>query len=175
MKKIYFRLLVHFFSALISFISYNGHCQYPAGRARTGDNYHFSNIRTLQKSTVTNNNNYKFVYSIKGGNKKGFYFFSIKQVYANGNTRFSNIRSVELKSSGLQKFNFYSDASDGIVGIKFDDIFGGKQFTQVINTQGQSVVNKEILVSGVLYCQIARLQASMYWLKLKDVTANYPV
>jgi len=150
MKKIYFNL-VHFFSALIAFISYNGHCQSQGRRHRSEDNYHFSRIRTLQKGIGTNNNNYKFVYSIKSDKKTGFYFLRIQQVYSNGGYKVRDIRSVELKSSGLQKFNFYSDPSEGIVGIKFDDIFGGKLFTQVINTQGQSAENKEILGSGVWY------------------------
>ncbi len=172
MKKIYFNL-VHFFSALIAFISYNGHCQSQGRRDRSEDHYHFSRTRTLQKRAVTNNNNYKFVHSIKNGNKTGFYFSRIKPVYSKEGYKVSDMRSVELKSSRLQKLNFYSDPSDGIVGIKFDDIFGGNLFTQVINTQGQSAENKKILGSG--YCVVKLQGYKGAWTGFKDVTAIYSV
>ena len=171
MKKIYFSV-VHFFSALIAFISYSDRCQSQGRRDRSENNCHFSRIRTLQKSTVTNNNNYKFVYSIKNDNKKGFYLFRTKQVYSNGRYKVSDIRSVELKSSGFQEFNFYSDPSAGIVGIKFDDIFGGKLFTQVINTQGQSAENKEILGRGGCIVKLQGYKGACTG--FKDVAANYP-
>ena len=131
-------------------------CHYEVELSRDG--HHFSGVGTLQKNAHTNNNNYKFVYDLRNKNENGIHFFRIKQVYSNGYTRFSDIRSVELKSLELPKFNFYPNPSNGIVGIKFDDIFGGKLFIQIINMQGQTIVIKEIFVNGDSNCRIAALQ-----------------
>jgi hypothetical protein len=135
------------------------------------DGYHFSSIGSLEKNPP-NNNNYRYVYSTGNNTKNGVYFFRARQVYSNGYTRFSEIKSVELKSSVLPKFNFYPNPSDGIVGIKFDNNFDGKLSVQIFNMQGQAIMNKEIFVSGASYCQIATLHRGVYWLKLTDVTTK---
>jgi len=135
------------------------------------DGHKFKNIGIITKNT-TNTDPYRFRYTAKN-EENGVYFFRIKQVYSNGYTRFSDIKSAELESSGSPKFNFYPNPSNGIVGIKFDDNFDGKLFIRILNIQGQTVVNKEIFVSGESYYQIATLQKGVYWLRLTDVTGNF--
>ena len=142
---------------------------YEAEVSRDGHN--FTNISIIPKNT-TNTDPYRLKYTAMN-EKKGVYSFRIKQVYSNGYTRFSDIKSIDLESSGLPKFNFYPNPSNGIVGIKFADNFDGKLFIRIFNMQGQAMVNKEILVSGASYYQIAVLQKGMYWLKLADVTGKF--
>lgn len=98
----------------------------------------------------------------------GVYFFRIKQVYASGNTRYSNIRQVVLEKSDFPKFSLYPNPSDGIVGIKFDNILTGQFNIQIYNAQGQTVVNKEIAAGGSSYVQVARLETGVYWLRITD-------
>jgi Secretion system C-terminal sorting domain len=135
------------------------------------DGYHFSSIGTIAKNTSSENNIYKFLYT-SGSSASGVYFFRIKQVYSNGYTRFSEIRSIELEKSAIPKFSIYPNPSSGIVGIKFDNYQDGKMIIQVFNTHGQKVVQKEIVSPGSSYQQIATLQSGVYWLKLTDIAGQ---
>ena len=142
---------------------------YEAEMSRDG--HKFKNIGIILKNT-TNADPYRLKYTAIN-EESSVYFFRIKQIYSNGYTRFRDIKSTELKSSGSPKFNFYPNPSNGIVGIKFDDNFDGKLFIRIFNIQGQAVVNKEMFVSGESYYQIATLQKGVYWLKLMDVTGKF--
>lgn len=135
--------------------------------SRNGSN--FSSIDTQSKNY--SGNNYRFIYAADDDGDH-LYFFRIKQVYSNGYTRFSEIRSVELKNSTVPKINIYPNPSSGVVGIKFDNINTGKFLLQILNTQGQTVFSKEIEVSGNSFRQITTLQRGMYWLRLIDVTSH---
>jgi hypothetical protein len=63
-----------------------------------------------------------------------------------------------LKFFVIPKFNICFSPGDGIVGIKFDDISGGKMLPWIFNMQGQTMVSKEILWERSSFCQIATLQ-----------------
>ncbi|MBK8698101.1 MAG: T9SS type A sorting domain-containing protein [Saprospiraceae bacterium] len=92
-------------------------------------------------------------------NESGEFFFRVKQVYANGYTRFSDVKQVSLKNSSLPKFIVTPNPSNGIVGIKFDNNEGGKMMLEIYNSQGQKVMQKEIVVSGTSYhqsCHVTR-------------------
>lgn len=134
------------------------------------DGIHFSTIGQVAKNTAVNDP-YNFIYAT-GQNETGLFFFRIKQVYSTGYTRFSDIRQITLVNSTLPKFTVYPNPSDGIVGIKFDNIQGGKMMIQVYNTHGQTVVEKEIVATESSYQQIARLQSGVYWVKLTDATSK---
>ena len=43
---------------------------------------------------------------------------------------------------------------------------------EIYNSQGQKVMQKEIVVSGTSYHQVATLQGGVYWLRLTDVTSQ---
>ena len=114
---------------------------------------------------------YKFIYAT-GRDKKRNYFFRIKQVYSNGYTRFSEIKSIELENTDESKINIYPNPSSGVVGIKFVNIFTGKFLIQIFNTQGQTVFSKEVEIYGDSFRNITTLHRGMYWLRLIDVTSH---
>ncbi len=114
---------------------------------------------------------YDFIYT-NTRNNGGLYYFRIKQVYANGYVRFSEVRQLKLEGSASPKFIIYPNPSDGIVGIKFDNNQHGKMLLQIFNTQGQKMMQKEIDVVGSYFQQIAPLKSGSYWLRLTDVTTQ---
>jgi hypothetical protein len=130
----------------------------------------FVNIGDLPKNT-NSNDPYRFVYRAVNG-ESGVYYFRIKQVYSNGYSRFSNIRQVTLENSDFPKFTLYPNPSNGIVGIKFDNISTGHYSIQIYNTQGQTMVKKEITMTGSSYMQVATLERGVYWLRLTDVKSQ---
>jgi hypothetical protein len=146
----------------------NSNYYYVAEVSRDGRN--FSSINSFSKNT-TNSDPYRFVYRAVNG-ESGTYFFRIKQVYSNGYTRFSIIRQVELKNSDFPAFTLYPNPSNGIVGIKFDNITDGHFTIQIYNTQGQMMVKKEIVVGEASYLQVATLESGVYWLRLTDVKSR---
>jgi hypothetical protein len=146
----------------------NSDYHYEAEVSRDGRN--FSSISSFQKNTA-NNDPYRFVYRAVNG-ENGTLFFRIKQVYSNGYTRFSSIRQVELKNSDFPAFSLYPNPSNGVVGIKFDNITDGHFKIQIYNTQGQMMVKKEIVMGGSSYVQVATLESGVYWLRLTDVKSQ---
>ncbi|HMG67877.1 MAG TPA: choice-of-anchor E domain-containing protein [Chitinophagaceae bacterium] len=143
------------------------------------DNYHYememsrngSNFTTIgkQPKVVFESSGYKFLYAAKNGN--GTYFFRVKQVYSNGYSRFTDIKSVELENTNNPKINIYPNPSNGVVGIKFVNTNAGKFLVNISNTQGQTVFSNEIEASGGLM-YITTLQKGMYWVRLIDVTSH---
>jgi Secretion system C-terminal sorting domain len=134
------------------------------------DGHHFSNIGTVPKDAA-NDNIYKFMYST-GDNLPGIRFFRIKQVYSNGYARFSEIRAVAMESSPIPKFSIYPNPSNGIVGIKFDNIPGGQMLIQVFNTEGRTVMKKEVETLGLSYLQMTPLLPGVYWMKMTDIKSR---
>lgn len=141
---------------------------YEAEMSRDG--IHFSVIGQAPKNTFENDP-YNFIYTTNQ-NETGIFFFRIKQVYSTGYTRFSGINKISLTNSTLPKFTIYPNPSDGIVGIKFDNIQSGKMIVQVYNAHGQTVVEKEIVAAASSYQQITTLQSGVYWIKLTDATSK---
>lgn len=82
------------------------------------------------------------------------------------------MRQVTLGAIKSPKFIVYPNPSDGVVGIKFDNNQGRKMLMQIFNAQGQSVLQKEIEVTGSFYQQVTNLQSGSYWLRLTDVTSQ---
>ena len=128
----------------------------------------FVPVGTVQKESSVNDQ-YQFTYTTKQ-NESGDFFFRVKQVYANSYTRISEVRKVTLKSSVVPRFIISPNPSTGVVGIKFDNDEGGK--LEIFNAQGQTVVRKDIVLSGSSYQQIASLQSGMYWVKLTDLSSQ---
>lgn len=114
---------------------------------------------------------YDFIYTT-GQHESGVFYFRVKQVYANGYSRFSEIREVTLRNSTIPKFFISPNPSNGIVGIKFDNYGSGKIKLEIYNAQGQKAVEKEMVVSGTSYHQLATLKSGMYWVKLTDVSSQ---
>jgi hypothetical protein len=142
--------------------------RYEAEVSRDGRN--FTSIGSISKNT-TDNDPYRLVYrALSGGS--GPYFFRIKQVYSSGYSRFSNIREVTLENSDFPKFTLYPNPSNGIVGIKFDNNYTGHFNIHIYNTQGQTMVNKDIVANESSYVQVANLGSGVYWLRLTDVKSQ---
>ncbi|MBK9464338.1 MAG: T9SS type A sorting domain-containing protein [Chitinophagaceae bacterium] len=134
------------------------------------DGTSFSATGRVEKDAAINDS-YQFIYTTPQ-NENGVFFFRIKQVYANGYTRFSDVRQLSLKSSTVPTFIISPNPSNGIVGIKFDNYGGGKMRLEIYNTQGQKVMQREIVVAGNFYQQVATLQSGVYWIRLTDVTSQ---
>jgi hypothetical protein len=105
---------------------------------------------------------YKFIY-VAEGKKKWSQLFRIKQVYSDDFVRFSEIKSVELENSNKLKINIYPSPSNGVVGIKFVNLFSGKFLIQISNTQGQTVFSKKVQIYGASFKFVRTLQRGMYW------------
>jgi hypothetical protein len=150
MKKIYCKIPIPLLFDVMGFSLCKSYSQRPGSHA--SESMAYSGIIT---KITTNTDPYRLKYTAIN-EESGVYFFRIKQVYSNGYIRFSDIKSVALISSGSRKFNFYPNPSNGIVGIKFADNFDGKLFIRIFNMQGQTVVNKGILVRGYRIIKLQR-------------------
>jgi len=137
---------------------------YEAEVSRNSRN--FITVGTMPKNTGATDA-YRMLYDVPNG-ETGTFYFRIKQVYSNGYVRYSNIKQMILESSASVKFSLYPNPSSGIVGIKFDNSVSGQFNIQIFNTQGQVLVQKEVLASGSAPIQIASLSPGVYWLKLTD-------
>jgi hypothetical protein len=141
---------------------------YEAQMSRDG--HSFASIDSLPKNT-DNSDAYRFVYKALNG-ESGAYFFRIRQVYSNGYSRYSSIKHVILENSDFPKFTLYPNPSNGIVGIKFDNVNAGHFNIQIYNTQGQTMVTKDMTTNGSSYVQVATLKSGVYWLRLTDVKSR---
>ncbi len=131
------------------------------------DGKQFSSIGVLPKSNKVNAL-YKLPYSVAKG-EEGIFYFRIKQVYANGYVRYSNIIQHALESSVRAKFSVYPNPSKGIVGIKFDNKQHGYYNIQLLTTQGQVAMRKDVNVAvGSPYMEVATVVPGVYWLRVTD-------
>ena len=142
--------------------------QYEAQMSRDG--YNFTSIGMLEKA-ANSADPYRLIYRA-GNGQGGAYFFRVKQVYSNGYGRYSNIRQLTLENSDFPGFTLYPNPSNGIVGIKFDNILTGHFNIQIFNTQGQLMVKKDIVASGSSYVQVATMESGVYWLRMTDVRSQ---
>lgn len=126
----------------------------------------FTDIGELPRNTLTSDL-YKQYYATSQ-NESGYFFFRVKQIYSNGYTRFSMIKKVYLENSPLPKFVMYPNPSSGIVGIKFDNMESGKMTLQILNSRGQKILQKNILLAGSSYQQIGSLESGIYWVRVTD-------
>lgn len=122
------------------------------------------------KKNHTGNDNYQFRYTTRQ-DEKGNMYFRVKQVYANGYTRFSEVRQITLENSTNPKFFITPNPSDGIVGIKFDNNGGGKMKMEIFNVQGQRTMEREMEITGSSYYRLPVLQKGMYWVKITDLSS----
>jgi hypothetical protein len=126
--------------------------------------YDYTRVGILEK----NNNisgNFKMNFSALHG-ESGVYHFRVKQVYSNGYVRYSTTRQVVLESFEKNAFSIYPNPSNGIVGIKFDNISAEEFVIQIFNTQGQKVLTKEIVVNSPSYVQLGNLTKGVYWVRI---------
>lgn len=126
--------------------------------------YDYTEIGIVQKNDNISGD-YKIDFSALHG-ESGTYYFRVKQVYSNGYVRYSTIRQLILESSEKNIFSVYPNPSNGIVGIKFDNISAEEFAVQIFNAQGQKVVTKDIVVNGSSYMQLASLKSGVYWVRV---------
>ena len=134
------------------------------------DGIHFNSQGKVNLSHETNVP-YRFTYTTSE-QQNGLFYFRIRQVYVNGFSQFSAIRTVTLKNSYSSDFILYPNPSNGMVGIKFDNNQNEKKIIEIFNSQAQKVLSKEIVVSGTFYQLAAPLQKGMYWIRVTDVTSH---
>ncbi len=130
-------------------------------------------FRSVGQVAANETGNYDYIYTT-GQQESGSFYFRIKQVYASGYARFSEIKQVQLKSSVAPGFIIYPNPSNGIVGIKFDNNQDGKKLLQIFNSHGQKLVERNIDVTGSSYQQVTTLQSGNYWVRLPDVASQLP-
>jgi hypothetical protein len=141
---------------------------YEAEMSRDGIN--FTKVGTLHKNGP-GNEVYRLTYRALNG-ERGTHYFRVKQVYAGGFSRYSNIRQLDLENSDFPGFTVYPNPSNGIVGIKFDNSNSGHYNIQIFNSQGQEMVRRDIVVAGPSYIKVAELESGAYWVKLTDVKSR---
>lgn len=124
----------------------------------------FTTLDKVQKNM--SNANYRLPFTATQG---GTYYFRLRQVYANGYVRFSQIRQVDLEKSTFTKFSFLPNPSSGNIGIKFATIMTAPLQIVVYNVQGQTLINKKLKVNDLSYLQVGSLsQPGVYWVKVID-------
>jgi hypothetical protein len=139
---------------------------YEAQVSRNGINFEpFDIIPKNTNGSVA----YTSTYNMTDG---GRYFFRIRQVNDNSVSYFTNIKYIDGGTTKPTKFIVYPNPSNGIVGIKFDNITAGKYLVLINNTQGQTVISKEIEVSGNSYQQVGTLSKGFYWVRLTSVASQ---
>lgn len=127
--------------------------------------YNYTQIGILQKNDNISGE-YKMNFSALQG-EGGNYYFRVKQVYSNGYVRYSTTRQLVLESFEKNPFSVYPNPSNGIVGIKFDNISAEEFAVQIFNAQGQTLVNKDVVVNGSSYVQLANtLKPGVYWVRV---------
>jgi hypothetical protein len=126
--------------------------------------YDYTRVGILEKNDNISGN-FKMNFSALQG-ETGVYHFRVKQVYSNGYVRFSTTRQVVLESFEKNSFSIYPNPSNGIVGIKFDNIRAEEFVIQIFNTQGQKVLTKDIVVNGPSYVQLGNLTKGVYWVRV---------
>ncbi len=126
--------------------------------------YNYTRVGILEKSDNISGN-FKMNFSALHG-ENGVYNFRVKQVYTNGYVRYSTTRQVVLESFEKNSFSIYPNPSNGIVGIKFDNIRAEEFVIQIFNTQGQKVMTKDIVVNGPSYVQLGSLTKGVYWVRV---------
>jgi hypothetical protein len=131
------------------------------------DGYNFTSIGMLPRNN-SNTDAYRINYRAAGG-QGGTYYFRIKQIYANGYAKYSNIKQADLEISDFPKFTLYPNPTNGIVGIKFDNIFNGHLNVQIYNSQGQTMMKKDIVAAESSYVRLGVLEKGVYWMRVTDV------
>ncbi len=146
----------------------NSAFHYEVEMSRDGKNFTSQGILNAGNPI---NTPYRFIFS---SNLKASieYYFRIRQVFANGYSRFSEIRRITLKNSQTSPFILYPNPSNSVVGIKFDNIQSEKKVVEIFNSQAQKVISKEIVVSGSFYQLATPLQKGMYWIRVRDVATG---
>jgi hypothetical protein len=134
------------------------------------DGYNFTTIAVVAKNS-SNSDPYRVEYLASHGNG-GTYYFRIKQVYPNGSSKYSSIRQLDLENSDFPKFTLYPNPTNGIVGIKFDNIYTGRLNIQIFNAQGQMMVKKDFDAVASSYLQVASLETGVYWLRVSDLKSQ---
>jgi hypothetical protein len=145
-----------------------GSHHYEAEMSRNGMNFERIGVFPMRSGDI-NSSSYNYLYDLRS---PGRYFFRIKQVNKDGRLYFTTVKFVDAEADETIKFIVYPNPSNGIVGIKFDNISAGKYVVLINNAQGQTVVNKEIEVSGNSYQQVTTLQPGFYWVTLTDVASR---
>jgi hypothetical protein len=132
------------------------------------DGRSFTSYASFDKKTAADP--YVSVYEATGG--PGIYYFRIRQVYSNGAVRITPVKQLVFDPQSGPKFSVYPNPSEGIVGIKFDNNRNGQYGLRIFNAQGQTVVAKDLTISGSTYSQVAKLETGVYWVRITDKTTN---
>ena len=82
-----------------------------------------------------------------------------KQEQGNGAAGYCNAKTARPESSILSKYNSITQASDCVVGIKFDNIPDRKLINRFFTAQGQKTVKKDIVATGYFNWQSITLQS----------------
>lgn len=135
------------------------------------DGQHFSPAGRVARNETVGGDRYEFLYT-NNREESGSFYFRVKQVYANGYTRLSEIREVTLRNSTMPKFFISPNPSDGTVGIKFVNIRTGQFKLEIFNAQGQLAWGKDIMIAGAAYIQPANLKSGIYWVKVTDAATQ---
>jgi hypothetical protein len=72
------------------------------------------------------------------------YLNGIEQIYSDGHNQVMKTKSIGPEKTDESKINIWSKSLNGVVGIKFVNIFSGKFLFQISNTQVQTVFSKEL-------------------------------
>jgi hypothetical protein len=134
------------------------------------DGQHFSQAGRVTKEEAADDR-YEFIYT-NNREESGSFYFRVKQVYANGYTRLSEIREITLRNSTIPKFFISPNPSEGAVGIKFVNKGTGQFKLEIYNAQGQKAVEKDIVVTGSSYYQLTSLTSGMYWIRVTEKTTQ---
>lgn len=142
--------------------------EYDVEVSRDGKN--FLKVATVNRKYVPNPK-YLYSFTLKG-NEYGKYYYRVRQHWQNGYVRYTAIKSVDMANPLFATTTLYPNPANGMAGIKFVNVKGGKMLVQVTNAGGQPVMQKELQVAETDYKVLGSLPAGTYWVKITDIAST---
>lgn len=117
---------------------------------------------------------YQYTYALNSGDA-GKLFFRIKRTDAQGRVTYTPIKMVDLSALGIAGYQVYPNPVQNTVMLEFDALQTGNFIVSLVNTTGQVIQQKQVLLSGgnQIRFDLDRHPASgLYYLQATDQTHN---
>ncbi len=135
------------------------------------DGFNYSKIGAVNKKTDNLLSSYSFVHDLEKA-ASGKYFYRLKQVWADGNYKYSEIRYIEFEDARFLNVNIFPNPSSGQAALKFVAAKPGEYSIEVTNAQGQLVIKKLVNISSTDYIPLTISNKGMYYVKIMETTSK---
>lgn len=105
----------------------------------------------------------------------GKYFYRIKQISANGEAKYSAVRTVVFDNGKTEKFALYPNPARGRVNLEWSGALAGDMRVEILNNAGQQVYVKTFEMAGSSMINLdipTTITPGLYFIRTKDLTTN---